>query len=181
MGVSANARSVVFDNVSKSFTLSRGRRHEVISSIGIVVDASEFVCFLGPSGCGKTTLLRMAAGLEQPDVGVVRVGNEVVTGPGPTRVVVFQHFALFPWLTVAGNIEYGLKCVGIKREERVRRVQDYVARMGLIGREDSYPKQLSGGMQQRVALARAYVMKPPVLLMDEPFGALDALMRVIIR
>lgn len=177
MNRSLNSRDVIFKDVSKSFLLGKGRVHNVIADVDLNIHASEFVCIVGPSGCGKTTLLRMAAGLEKPDTGSVVVGGEVVVAPSPTRVVVFQHFALFPWLNVWGNIEYGLKCIGISRDERASRVRDYIGRMRLDGREDAYPKQLSGGMQQRVALARAYVMKPPVLLMDEPFGALDALMR----
>ena len=136
---------------------------------------------VGPSGCGKTTLLRMAAGLDFPTRGSVRVGGAEVHGPGPDRTLVFQQFALFPWKTVRQNIEFGLRCAGKSRDERDAAVRRYVELMGLDGREDAYPHQLSGGMQQRVAIARSYVLDPDVLLMDEPFGALDAQTRVVMQ
>jgi NitT/TauT family transport system ATP-binding protein len=123
----------------------------------------------------------MAAGLDFPTRGSVRVGGADVRGPGPDRTLVFQQFALFPWKTVRQNIEFGLRCAGKGREVRDAAVRRYVELMGLAGREDAYPHQLSGGMQQRVAIARSYVLDPDVLLMDEPFGALDAQTRVIMQ
>ncbi|OZA93285.1 MAG: ABC transporter ATP-binding protein [Rhizobiales bacterium 39-66-18] len=139
------------------------------------------MAIVGPSGCGKTTCLRLAAGFEFPTSGRVLVGNSVVTRPGPDRAVVFQQFALFPWKTVAENIELGLRNKGVAKEERRTRVADAVGMIGLGGYEEAYPHQLSGGMQQRVAIARAYVLDPQVLLMDEPFGALDAQTRVVMQ
>ena len=140
--------------------------------INLTIGEREFVAVVGPSGCGKTTLLRLVAGLEMPSSGAVRVGGKVVRKPGPDRAVVFQQFALFPWKTVRENITFGLKCKGIDRRKRNEIALKYLDLMGMVGTEDSYPHQLSGGMQQRVAIARSYAIEPDVLLMDEPFGAL---------
>ncbi|MFM9942304.1 MAG: ABC transporter ATP-binding protein [Hyphomicrobiaceae bacterium] len=145
-----------------------------------IVD-KEFMAVVGPSGCGKTTLMRMAAGLEFPSSGRVTVGAKDVTAPGPERSVVFQQFALLPWKTVQENIGFGLMCKGLPRKEIETHVARYVELMSLQGHEKSFPHMLSGGMQQRVAIARAYVMQPEVLLMDEPFGALDAQTRIIMQ
>src|SRR5205823_4500560 len=123
-----------------------------VESITFTIKHREFVALVGPSGCGKTTLLRIAAGLDFPTTGSVRVGNSIVRRPGPDRAVVFQQFALFPWKTVRQNIEFGLKCTKRSREERDAAVRRYVELMGLVGREGAYPHQLSGGMQQRVAI-----------------------------
>ena len=141
----------------------------------------EFVAIVGPSGCGKTTCLRMAAGLEFPTSGTVSVGGRPVTRPGPDRAVVFQQFALFPWKTVHENIDFGLRSKGLPEPARRERITRQVELMGLQGYESAYPHQLSGGMQQRVAIARSYVLDPDVLLMDEPFGALDAQTRVVMQ
>jgi NitT/TauT family transport system ATP-binding protein len=149
-----------------------------LDDITLEVADREFVAVVGPSGCGKTTLLRMAAGLDFPSTGHVLVGNREVRAPGPDRAVVFQQFALFPWKTVRENIGFGLKCRGAPAAERAAAVAHYIDVMGLQGHEDAYPHQLSGGMQQRVAIARSYVLDPEVLLMDEPFGALDAQTRI---
>jgi NitT/TauT family transport system ATP-binding protein len=145
------------------------------------VREKEFVAIVGPSGCGKTTLMRMAAGLEFPTSGTVAVGGRAVTGPGPDRAVVFQQFALFPWKTVRDNIAFGLKCKGASRAEQDDAVRKYLELMGMQGTEESFPHQLSGGMQQRVAIARSYAIDPDVLLMDEPFGALDAQTRTVMQ
>jgi len=172
--------AIVFDCVSKRFV----RGDESIAAVGaasLTVREREFVAIVGPSGCGKTTMLRMAAGLEFPTSGSVTVGRRAVTGPGPDRAVVFQQFALFPWKTVSQNIAFGLKCLGRPARERNAIVARYVALMGLQGRENAYPHELSGGMQQRVALARSYALEPEVLLMDEPFGALDAQTRTLMQ
>ncbi len=138
---------------------------------------SEFICLLGPSGCGKTTLLNMLAGFEHPTMGRLHAFGDPIVRPGADRTMMFQDYALFPWLTVAQNIEYGLKRKGCKRAERARIATHYVKLIDLIGFEHKYPRQLSGGMRQRVALARALAVQPKLLLMDEPFAALDSFTR----
>ena len=171
---------ITFDTVKRAFTRG-GERFLALDGVSFQVQEREFVSIVGPSGCGKTTLMRMAAGLEFPSAGTVKVGDQVVTGPGPERAVVFQQFALFPWKTVADNIGFGLKCTGVARNARQETVARYIELMGLKGYERAYPHQLSGGMQQRVAIARSYALDPGVLLMDEPFGALDAQTRVVMQ
>jgi NitT/TauT family transport system ATP-binding protein len=169
-----------FSHIGRVFT--RGDvAHAVLNDIELHINAQEFVSIVGPSGCGKTTMLRLAAGLDQPTSGEVSVGGRVVDGPGPDRAVVFQQFALFPWKTVSQNIEFGLRCKGMPGAERAERVARYLSLMNLEGREGAYPHQLSGGMQQRVAIARSYALDPEVLLMDEPFGALDAQTRTVMQ
>src|SRR5690348_6871614 len=152
-----------------------------IDDVSLTIADREFVAIVGPSGCGKTTCLRMAAGFDFPTSGSVRVGTRVVRGPGPDRAVVFQHFALFPWMTASANIMLGLRNCNMPKEESERRVAEVLQLMNLQGCENAFPHQLSGGMQQRVAIARAYVLDPEVLLMDEPFGALDAQTRVVMQ
>jgi NitT/TauT family transport system ATP-binding protein len=152
-----------------------------LDRVDLKIDDKEFMAVVGPSGCGKTTLMRMAAGLDFPSSGNVRVGEKEVAKPGPERAVVFQQFALLPWKTVRENIGFGLMCKGMAAKEIAQQVARYVELMGLQGHEASFPHMLSGGMQQRVAIARAYVMQPEVLLMDEPFGALDAQTRIIMQ
>lgn len=171
---------ITFEGVKRVFTRG-GEPFLALDGISLEVREKEFVSIVGPSGCGKTTLMRMAAGLEFPSDGTVNVGSKQVTGPGPERAVVFQQFALFPWKTVAENIGFGLKCKGMASHARDVIVARYVDLMGLIGYEKAYPHQLSGGMQQRVAIARSYALDPDVLLMDEPFGALDAQTRVVMQ
>jgi len=169
--------AISFDHASRIFR--RGNEEVVaVDDVSFAVRDKEFVAIVGPSGCGKTTLLRLAAGLEFPTSGSVRIGEREVDGPGPDRAVVFQQFALFPWKTVTENIGFGLKCNGVPTAKRKATVERYVELMGLQGHESAYPHQLSGGMQQRVAIARSYALDPHVLLMDEPFGALDAQTRV---
>lgn len=172
--------NIVFNNVQRVFQQGGG---EIVAlkDINFEVQDREFLAIVGPSGCGKTTCMRMAAGLEHPTGGEVKVGGIVVTKPGPDRAVVFQQFALFPWKTVWDNIEFGLLSLGTEAAERKRRIEHYIDLMGLTGYEQAFPHQLSGGMQQRVAIARAYVLDPKVLLMDEPFGALDAQTRVVMQ
>ncbi|MDA8108236.1 MAG: ABC transporter ATP-binding protein [Betaproteobacteria bacterium] len=169
--------SIQFERVVRTFTRN-GQDVRAVDEVSFVVAEREFVAIVGPSGCGKTTLLRMAAGLDFPTGGAVRVGDRQIDGPGSDRAVVFQQFALFPWKTVADNIAFGLKCRGTAESARQEIVSHYVALMGLQGYERAFPHQLSGGMQQRVAIARSYALEPSVLLMDEPFGALDAQTRV---
>jgi NitT/TauT family transport system ATP-binding protein len=171
---------IVFDRVGRRFRRD-GREFPALDEVSFQVHSKEFVAIVGPSGCGKTTCLRMAAGLEFPTSGTVTVGGKRVTGPGPDRSVVFQQFALFPWKTVAENIDFGLRAAHVAAGERKSRIGRYIELMGLQGYESAFPHQLSGGMQQRVAIARSYVLDPDVLLMDEPFGALDAQTRVVMQ
>jgi NitT/TauT family transport system ATP-binding protein len=172
--------NIVFDRVARHFHRD-GKDVPAIDEVSFEVRAREFVAIVGPSGCGKTTCLRMAAGLEFPTSGSVTVGGSPVVRPGPDRSVVFQQFALFPWKTVTQNIDFGLRAASIPVQERRSRVARYIELMGLQGYESAFPHQLSGGMQQRVAIARSYVLDPGVLLMDEPFGALDAQTRVVMQ
>jgi NitT/TauT family transport system ATP-binding protein len=172
--------TIQFNNVSRMFQRD-GKDFLILDKIQLLVQDQEFVAIVGPSGCGKTTCMRMAAGLEFPSNGSVKVNDVVVTEPGPDRAVVFQQFALFPWKTVHDNIDFGLRSKGIDKEERERLITHYIDLMSLKGYESAYPHQLSGGMQQRVAIARAYALNPQVLLMDEPFGALDAQTRVVMQ
>ncbi|MFF2776141.1 ABC transporter ATP-binding protein [Streptomyces sp. NPDC058052] len=149
----------------------------VLDPIDLDLPAGSFTALLGPSGCGKSTVLNLVAGFVRPSEGRVTAGAAPVRGPGPDRGVVFQHYALYPWRTARGNVEFALKRLGLPRAERRRRALEALAEVGLADGSEKYPAQLSGGMQQRVALARALAAEPEVLLMDEPFGALDALTR----
>jgi NitT/TauT family transport system ATP-binding protein len=172
--------AISFDAVAKTFGRN-GQKALALERIDLAIADREFVAIVGPSGCGKTTCLRMVAGFEFPSAGSVSVDQRRVTGPGPDRAVVFQQFALFPWKTVHDNIGLGLRNKGVARDERERRITQAIALMNLQGYESAFPHQLSGGMQQRVAIARAYVLDPDVLLMDEPFGALDAQTRITMQ
>jgi len=150
--------------------------HELkaLGGINLKIESGDFVCLVGPSGCGKSTFLRIVAGLEQPDEGQIIFDGHPVTETGPERIMVFQEGALFPWLKVQDNVEFGLKMAGISKEERAKISHRYLDMMQLTKFADSFTYQLSTGMKQRVAIARALVMDPDVLLMDEPFAALDA-------
>ncbi len=172
--------NIVLDNVSRTFRRN-GQDFLALDRVSFTCHENEFVAVVGPSGCGKTTCLRMAAGLEFPSSGSVTVGGKLVTQPGPDRAVVFQQFALFPWKTVHENILFGLRSLGVPKAEALDRITQNLKLMNLEGYESAYPHQLSGGMQQRVAIARAYVLNPDVLLMDEPFGALDAQTRTVMQ
>jgi NitT/TauT family transport system ATP-binding protein len=172
--------AIEFSNVSRVFQRD-GKDLLILDNINLTVQDKEFVAIVGPSGCGKTTCMRMAAGLDFPGTGSVKVSNKLVTQPGPDRAVVFQQFALFPWKSVYDNIDFGLRAKGIDHAERDRIITHYIGLMNLKGYESAYPHQLSGGMQQRVAIARAYALDPEALLMDEPFGALDAQTRVVMQ
>jgi len=165
--------AIQFEDASRLFERD-GKTFPALENVNLTVADKEFVALVGPSGCGKTTCLRLAAGFEVPTAGRVLVGGTQVPGPGPDRAVVFQQFALFPWKSVEDNIAFGLRNKNMAAEERRRRVSRVIKLMGLESYETAFPHQLSGGMQQRVAIARAYVLDPQVLLMDEPFGALDA-------
>lgn len=160
-------------NVAKSFQ-RQGQTHVVLDDINIFLRENEFVCLVGASGCGKSTLLRIAAGLMPPTAGQIRVGSHVAPGPGADRGMVFQNYSLFPWRTVAENVAFGLELQGLSKAQRREKVDYYLKVVGLSDFKSAYPKQLSGGMKQRVAIARALANEPQVLLMDEPFGALDA-------
>ncbi|MDE0526305.1 MAG: ABC transporter ATP-binding protein [Thaumarchaeota archaeon] len=149
-------------------------RLQALGGVNLKVESGDFVCLVGPSGCGKSTFLRIVAGLEKPDGGQILFDGRPVTETGPTRIMVFQEGALFPWLTVRDNVEFGLKVSGIPREKRAEVSERYLDMMQLTKFAGSYTHQLSTGMKQRVAIARALVMDPDVLLMDEPFAALDA-------
>ncbi len=159
-------------NLFKGFA-SQGKQLMVLQNINLHVYPGEFVCIVGSSGCGKSTLLNIIAGLAAPSSGQVLVDGQNVPGPGPDRGVVFQTYSLFPWLTVADNIGFGLELRGLPRREKQERIAYYLDVVGLTQFAKAYPKQLSGGMKQRVAIARSLANEPEVLLMDEPFGALD--------
>ncbi len=156
---------------------AEGRVVRALEDIDLEVAAGEFVCLLGPSGCGKSTLLNAVAGFLPPTSGQVEALGGPVSGPGPDRAMVFQEYALFPWMTVERNVAFGLEVARVAPERTRRVVDGLLARLGLTEFRDRFPKDLSGGMRQRVAIARALAIDPPMLLMDEPFGALDALTR----
>src|SRR5205814_752466 len=159
----------------------RGRAVLALEEVSLGVREREFVALLAPSGCGKSTLLYLTGGFLPTGPGRILIDGKPVAGPGPDRGIVFQHFALFPWKTVRANIRYGLERQGLPRDERERRAQAYIDLVGLKCFEDSYPSQLSGGMKQRTALARTLAFDPEILLMDEPFGALDAQTRSLMQ
>ncbi|MGB9032009.1 MAG: ABC transporter ATP-binding protein [Acidobacteriaceae bacterium] len=156
-----------------------GKSTRVLNDISLEVGDGEFVCLLGPSGCGKTTLLNAMAGFLSPTSGEIKVSGEVVRKPDPRRIFVFQERGVFPWLTVEGNIGFGLS--KLPRAEREQRIAHYVKMVGLKGFEKTYPQELSGGMKQRLEVARALAVNPDMLLLDEPFGALDSITRLIMR
>jgi NitT/TauT family transport system ATP-binding protein len=160
--------------VELSFQTRKGPRLVALSNIQLEIQTGEFLCIVGPSGCGKSSLLSLIAGLSFPTGGEVHVNDRVVTGPGTDRILIFQEHGLFPWLTVGQNVEFGMKMMGLGRRERRERAEQYLQLVHLHGFRDSYIHQLSGGMRQRVAIARALATRPSVLLMDEPFAALDA-------
>jgi len=162
------------DHVSQTFRTSGRQDHLALSDISLTIEDGAFVSILGPSGCGKSTLLYIVGGFVTPTEGEARVKGRAITGPGPDRGPVFQEFALFPWKTVLGNVMYGPRQQGVKSAEAEAQSRRLIEMVGLKGFENFYPKELSGGMKQRVALARTLAYHPAVLLMDEPFGALDA-------
>ncbi len=171
---------IQIQRVSKTFDSAAGGAPALLEA-DLDVAEREFVCILGPSGCGKSTLLNIVAGFFAPTSGVVRVDGRPVTGPAPERGVVFQEYALFPWLTVAGNVEFGPVVQGRAPGERRAAVARYLELVGLSAHAEKFPAQLSGGMKQRVAIARALANDPAIILMDEPFGALDAQTREVLQ
>jgi NitT/TauT family transport system ATP-binding protein len=164
-------------DVSKVFPL-KGSDFVALDRVSLDIADNEFITVVGPSGCGKSTLMNILAGLETPTSGRALVDGRPVAGPGPDRGVIFQQYALFPWLTVRKNVEFGLKVAGLGKAARRERAEYFIRLVGLEQFADALPKMLSGGMKQRCAIARAYAVNPSILLMDEPFGALDALTRV---
>jgi ABC-type nitrate/sulfonate/bicarbonate transport system ATPase subunit len=156
-----------------------GNSVEVLERVNLEAREGEFVCILGPSGCGKSTLLNIVGGFLKPSTGVVKIDGEPVTGPDPRRIFVFQERGVFPWLTVEGNIGFGL--FKLSKDEKARRIAHYVKLVGLTGFEQAYPQELSGGMKQRLEVARALAVNPDMLFLDEPFGALDSITRLIMR
>jgi NitT/TauT family transport system ATP-binding protein len=169
------------DNAALRFLPKGGKPVTALDGISLEVAKNEFAVIVGPSGCGKSSLLRLVAGLAEPTGGTIRLDGKTVTRPGKDRGMVFQSYTLFPWLTVQENVEFGLRVGGMAAEERSRIAGQFIAEVGLEGFEKSYPKQLSGGMMQRVALARALANDPEILLMDEPFGALDSQTRSLMQ
>jgi len=165
---------LIIENVSRTFPGTHGGQPvKALQPASLSINANDFITILGPSGCGKSTLLRIVAGLDTPSTGRVLLDGREVRRPGPARGMVFQSYTLFPWLTVADNIAFGLREKGTPEKERREIVASYVDLVGLKGFENHWPKQLSGGMQQRTAIARALANDPEILLLDEPFGALD--------
>ncbi len=175
-----NQVKISIENVSKIYT---GRIGEVaaLDQIKLDIYAQEFITVVGPSGCGKSTLLNILAGLEAPSSGRVTMDGKEINGPSPMRGVIFQHYALYPWMTVQQNVEFGLLLKNYSPQERAQIAKHYIELVGLTGFEGAYPKELSGGMKQRTAIARAYAVNPEVLLMDEPFGAVDAQTREMLQ
>ncbi|WP_332776316.1 ABC transporter ATP-binding protein [Polaromonas sp.] len=167
--------------VSRVFETAKGQRTQALLPVDFEVNDNDFVTILGPSGCGKSTLLRIVAGLERPSTGRALLDNRPVEGPGADRGMVFQSYTLFPWLTVAQNIRFGLRERGMSEADQKDRSNYFMAKVGLRGFENHFPKQLSGGMQQRTAIARALANDPKILLLDEPFGALDNQTRVLMQ
>ncbi|HEY6547537.1 MAG TPA: ABC transporter ATP-binding protein [Vicinamibacteria bacterium] len=169
-------------NVSKAFTTPDGREFHAIKDVDFAVKdeegRGEFRVFLGPSGCGKSTILNIVAGLFEPTSGQALLRGKPISGPGPDRGMVFQSYSSYPWLTVVENVAFGLMLRGVPKDEREQVARAWVKRVGLAGSEKKYPNQLSGGMRQRVAIARTLAVKPQIILMDEPFGALDVQTRL---
>ena len=175
MSTASGIHRARFDSVSLEFSTPKGRLR-VVDDISYDINDGDFIAVIGPSGCGKTTMMSMLAGFQKPTTGKVLFDGNPVNGPGPERGVIFQEYGVFPWLTVKDNIAFGLKLKAnhVPVAERDQICEHYLALMGLSDFANSYPKHLSGGMRQRLAIARAYAVKPQFLLMDEPFGALDA-------
>ena len=171
-----SASHIVIEGVNKVFT-TEGRELVALKDIDLDIPRGQFICLLGPSGCGKSTLLNAVAGFAPPTSGRITVDGKPVTGPGPDRGMVFQEYALFPWMTVAQNVAFGLEIKGIDKAGIARRVDELLAMLSLSDFRQRFPKDLSGGMRQRVAIARVLAIDSPIMLMDEPFGALDALTR----
>lgn len=165
---------LAYDNVGKQFLTTRGVSVVALQSFNLTVETGEFVCLLGKSGCGKTTVLRMTAGLDSSTSGAITLNGKAITDPNPKVGIVFQEDRLFPWRTIQRNVEFGLELAGMNRQLRTEKALHYLDLVGLSGFANAHPQELSGGMKQRASIARALVNEPEILLMDEPFGALDA-------
>ncbi len=166
--------SIEVKNINKSFESKKTDKLSVLADINLTINDGELICLLGPSGCGKTTLLRLIAGLDQPTSGEIVANGEVVKKPSGDRAVIFQQYSLFPWLTVLQNVTFGLEMTNKgNKAENIAAAERYLTNVGLIDFKDSYPHELSGGMKQRVAIIRSLLNHSPILLMDEPFSALD--------
>ena len=165
---------LLIEHLSKTFVSASGEKVEALKDINLEIIDKEFICLLGPSGCGKTTLLRIIGGLDLATAGAALLDGHPICGPDPKTAMIFQEYSLYPWRTVLDNITFGLEIRGIEKEKRHEMAQSYLDLVGLQGFERSFSYELSGGMRQRVAVARALAVEPEVLLMDEPFGALDA-------
>jgi len=172
---------LTIDGIDKSFVNEKDNRLQVLDNISLNIEKGSFVSIVGPSGCGKSTLLYLIAGLEKADKGEINISGKKVQQPGPDRVVVFQEAGLFPWLTVLENVTYGLLLKKMDKNEAEKKAKDILKMVHLSRYIDAYPHQLSGGMKQRVAIARALVMEPDILLMDEPFSALDEQTRMVLH
>jgi NitT/TauT family transport system ATP-binding protein len=181
MGVATPVSKVGLSEICLSYRTQSGERLLALDHIDLEVRAGEFLCIVGPSGCGKSTLLHLIAGLHSQTSGQVMVDGRPVQGPGTDRILIFQEHGLFPWLTVAENVEFGMKMKGVPKAERLEKMRHYLRLVHLGKFEKSYIHQLSGGMRQRVAIARALATEPDVLLMDEPFAALDAQTRDLLH
>jgi NitT/TauT family transport system ATP-binding protein len=177
----AETSQIVISDVRYLYRPPRGRPVLALEDVSLEVREREFIALLGPSGCGKSTLLYLLGGFLPIETGTILVDGAPIRGPGPDRGIVFQHFALFPWKTVRANVLYGLEKLKLPRAECLKRAQDFIDLVGLKGFEDSYPSHLSGGMKQRAAIARTLAIDPEILLMDEPFGALDAQTRSLMQ
>lgn len=171
---------ITINNVNKSFSQRKGNSYTALDQVSLTINKGEFVSVVGPSGCGKSTLLNLIAGFEKVSSGTITVGGQKVTAPGADRIVVFQEHGLFPWLTVLDNVAFGLKQKGLSKKQRYTLAFEQIKAVHLSKFVDRYPHELSGGMKQRVAIARALVMDPDILLMDEPFAALDEQTRYIL-
>lgn len=174
----ARRLKVQVENLSVTFR-GDGKVVDVLERVNLDIFEGELICLLGPSGCGKSTLLNVVGGFLEPTAGAVRIDGEIVVGPDPRRIFVFQERGVFPWLTVTGNIGFGLSALA--PPERAERIAHYIEMVGLVGFENAYPHELSGGMKQRVEVARAFAVNPDILYLDEPFGALDSITRLILR
>jgi NitT/TauT family transport system ATP-binding protein len=179
--ISSEVAKISLSDICLSYRTASQERLLALDHISLRVKEGEFLCIVGPSGCGKSTLLHLIAGLHQQTSGQVLVDGKPVHGPGTDRILIFQELGLFPWLTVGQNVEFGMKMKGISKEERAEKTRYYLRLVHLLRFKDSYTHQLSGGMRQRVALARALATEPDVLLMDEPFAALDAQTRDLLH
>jgi NitT/TauT family transport system ATP-binding protein len=173
--------AIELDGVQKVFARKGDQPVVALEDVSLTVQSGEFVSIIGPSGCGKSTLLYIIAGFAGFDRGTVRVNGTDVRGPGTDRGIVFQEYALFPWLTVLGNVMYGLKHKNLTKSDQRDRAMQHIRDIGLVGFENRYPKELSGGMKQRVAIARTLACDPDILLLDEPFGALDSQTREVMQ